>query len=53
MNSTKTFDTVLTVVGLVATTFEVMIKTFRWYEKRHNKKKEKKEDYSRPIIKGV
>lgn len=46
------FNTILTVAGTAATTFEIMIKVFKWYEKRHGKKN-KKEDFSRPIIKGV
>jgi hypothetical protein len=29
-----------------------MMKTFKWYEKTH-KKKDKKEDLTRPIVKGL
>ena len=54
MISLKQINTILTVAGTAATTFEIMMKTFKWYEKIHGKKKkEKKEDYSRPIIKGL
>lgn len=53
MISLKQINTLLTVVGTAATTFEVLMKTAKWYDKKYGKKKEKKEDYSRPIIKGV
>lgn len=55
MISLKQINTLLTVAGTAATTFEIMMKTFKWYEKYHGKKKkeEKKEDLSRPIIKGL
>ena len=54
MDYNKHFGTALTVIGAAATVFDVMMKTFKWYEKHHgNKKKEKKEDLSRPIIKGL
>jgi hypothetical protein len=54
MISLKQINTLLTVAGTAATTFEIMMKTFKWYEKHHgSKKKEKKEDFSRPIIKGL
>ncbi len=51
MISLKQVNTILTVVGTAATTFEVLMKTAKWLEKTHGKK-EKKQDYSRPIIKG-
>jgi hypothetical protein len=54
MISLKQINTILTVAGTAATTFEIMMKTFKWYEKHHgSKKKENKEDFSRPIIKGL
>jgi hypothetical protein len=53
MISLKQVNTILTVVGTAATTFEVLMKTAKWFEKKHGKKDKKKEDYSRPIIKGV
>jgi hypothetical protein len=55
MISLKQVNTILTVVGTAATTFEVLMKTAKWYEKVHGKKKDKskEKDYSRPIIKGV
>ena len=48
----KVGGTALTVLGTAATTAEVMMKAFKWYEKRHGNK-DKKEDYTRPIIKGL
>ena len=53
MISLKQINTILTVVGTAATTFEVLMKTAKWFEKKHGKKEKNKEDYSRPIIKGV
>lgn len=53
MISLRQINTILTVAGTAATTFEIMMKTFKWYEKIHTKKKEKKQDFSRPIIKGT
>jgi hypothetical protein len=47
----KGLNTVITIGGIAVTSFELMIKAFKWYEKRHGKKK--KEDFSRPIIKGI
>ena len=54
MITLKQLNSAMAVVGTAVTTFEVMMKTFKWYEKLHGKKKkEKKEDFSRPIIKGA
>ena len=53
MITLKQVNSVMAVVGTAVTTFELMVKTFKWYEKLHGKKKEKKEDFSRPIIKGT
>lgn len=53
MLTTKQINSVMTIVGTAITTFEVMMKTFKWYEKIHGKKKEKKEGNSRVIIKGL
>ena len=36
-------------IGIAASTSEMMVKTFKWFEKKHGRK----HDYSRPIIKGV
>ena len=52
MITLKQVNSVMAVVGTAVTTFELMVKTFKWYEKLHGKKK-KKEDFSRPIIKGA
>jgi len=55
MLNLKQVNTILTVGGTAITAFELMMKTFKWYEKLHGKKKNKKEkeDFSRPIIKGI
>ena len=51
MSTLNKIDTVIGVVGIAATTVELMMKTFKWFEKKHGKKD--KQDYSRPIIKGL
>jgi hypothetical protein len=51
IRSLKGFDTIIAVGTLAISSFELMMKAFKWYEKRHGKNK--KEDYSRPIIKGI
>lgn len=51
MKNLKGLDTIIAVGTLAISSFELMMKAFKWYEKRHGKKK--KEDYSRPIIKGI
>lgn len=48
----KQINSIMAVVGTAVTTFELMTKTFKWYEKLHGKK-EAKQDFSRPIIKGA
>jgi hypothetical protein len=56
MITLKQVNSVMAVIGTAATTFEIMMKTFKWYEKLHGKKKSKKEknqEISRPIIKGL
>jgi len=53
MISLKQINTLLTVVGTAATTFEIMMKTFKWYEKKKRKKEKNKKDLTRPIIKGL
>jgi hypothetical protein len=50
MINTKQINSIMSVIGTAITTFEIMMKTFKWYENKHKKKKE---DYSRPIIKGA
>ena len=53
MKNLKGLDTIIAVGTLAMSSFELMMKTFKWYEKLHGKKKkEKKQDFSRPIIKG-
>ena len=52
MANLKQINSIMAVVGTAFTTFELMMKTFKWYEKLHGKKEEKKEDFSRPIVKG-
>jgi hypothetical protein len=51
MGTLKKIDTIITVAGLAVSAFELMQKTFKWYEKKHSKKEKK--DISRPIIKGI
>ena len=34
----KQFNSFITIVGTAITTFELMMKTFKWYEKLHGKK---------------
>ena len=53
MGKLKQINTIMTVVGIATTTFDLMIKTFKWYEKLHGKKKSEEKDCSRPIIKGM
>ena len=54
MQNLKGLNTILTIGGFAVTSFELMMKAFKWYEKHHGKKKkDKKEDFSRPIIKGI
>ena len=53
MGKLKQINTIMTVVGIATTTFDLMIKTFKWYEKLHGKKKSEEKDYSIPIIKGM
>jgi len=53
MISLKQINTLLTVLGTAATTFEIMMKTFKWYEKKRGKKDKQKKDITRPIIKGA
>ena len=50
MPNLKQLNTILTIGGIVATSFELMMKTFKWYEKQYGKKKD---DFSRPIVKGI
>ena len=51
MGIIKKIDTIVTVAGLAVSAFEIMQKTFKWYEKKHGKKEKK--DITRPIIKGA
>lgn len=45
----KKIDTIVTVAGLVISLYELMTKTFKWYEKKYGKKEK---EISKPIIKG-
>ena len=45
----KTINTLVAVVTAVGTTYDIMMKTFKWFEKRHKKEN----TISRPIIKGT
>lgn len=51
MGIIKKIDTAITIIGIVTYTFDIMHKTFKWYEKKHGDKK--REEISRPIVKGV
>jgi len=52
MKNLKGFNTILTVGSIAMTSFELMMKVFKWYEKRHGKKNNK-DSLTRPIIKGI
>lgn len=52
MGILKKIDTIITVAGAVVSTYQLMIKTFKWYEKKHGKRNDKKY-ITRPIIKGA
>ena len=51
MGILKKIDTIITVVGAAVSTYQLMTKTFKWYERKYGKGKNKK-DITRPIIKG-
>ena len=55
MTTIKQINSVMAIVGTAVTTFELMMKTFKWYEKLHGKKDKNKKDeiITRPIIKGL
>ena len=50
MGIIKKIDTAVTVIGLAASAYDIMHKTFKWFEKKHGKGKE---EISRPIVKGA
>jgi len=52
MKNLKGFNTILTVGSIAMTSFELMMKVFKWYEKRHGKKNNK-DSLTRLIIKGI
>ena len=52
MGFIKKINTIITVVGAVISTHQLMVKTFKWYEKKHGKGNDKR-DITRPIIKGA
>ena len=51
MGVLKKIDTAITVAGVVIYTFDLMTKTFKWYERKYGQGNDKK-DITRPIIKG-
>lgn len=51
MGILKKIDTAITVIGIAAYAYDIMQKTFKWYEKKYGNKKEK--EISRPLIKGI
>jgi hypothetical protein len=52
MGILKKINTVVTIASIAGTSFELMYKTFKWYEKKHRKSKGK-EQIARPVIKGA
>ena len=50
MGILKKIDTAITAIGLAASAYDIMQRTFKWYEKKHGNKKE---EISRPIVKGA
>lgn len=52
MGILKKIDTAITVAGVVIYTFDLMTKTFKWYEKKYGKRNNS-ENITRPIIKGA
>ena len=48
----KKIDTIITVIGAAVSTYQIMEKTFKWYEKKHGKRNNS-ENITRPIIKGA
>ena len=53
MGLLKKVNTVVIAASATITAFEVMYKTFKWYEKKHGKKSKKRQEIARPIIKGA
>jgi hypothetical protein len=51
MGILKKIDTAITVIGIAAYAYDIMHKTFKWYEKKQGNKEKK--DITRPIIKGT
>ena len=51
MGILKKIYTIITVVGAAVSTYQLMAKTFKWYERKYGNGKDKK-DITRPIIKG-
>lgn len=49
MMGLKEINTIATVIGATVGTFELMMKTFNWYNKKHVKDK----NVTYPIIKGI
>lgn len=52
MEIQKKINTIMTVVGVVVSTYQLMEKTFKWYEKKYGKRNNS-ENITRPIIKGA
>jgi len=51
MGIIKKIDTAITIIGIVTYTFDIMTKTFKWYERKYGNGNDRK-DITRPIIKG-
>ena len=43
MGIIKKIDTIITVVGAAVSTYQLMTKTFKWYERKYGKGKDKKD----------
>jgi hypothetical protein len=52
MGILKKIDTIITVVGAAVSTYQLMEKTFKWYEKKYSKRNNSG-NITRPIIKGA
>lgn len=52
MGILKKIDTAITVIGIAAYAYDIMHKTFKWYEKKYGKRNNS-ENITRPIIKGT
>ena len=48
----KGVNTAIAVGGTVVTVYQTMHSVFKWYEKKHGKKKKEEKPITRPIIRG-